>query len=215
MKRLCPIDLGCFFGRPTVCLPETKQVWSASDVQLINQSSGLSRITWQCSFISNFTLGSLERESCLISRNIHSTNSMKLHWKERQSVMKELNSELTCFWSHEQEVVAVSGYTGSRPLIGSKVIRDRDGFIWSEKGSKVQIQIRRKPSPVRGRPFTQWSEKAPLQLTTPGTHTLSACPNRKPRCSFPCETWAGLHDCNGWTYPTSEYPLTYGDFTQI
>jgi len=34
-------------------------------------------------------------------------------------------------------MVAVSGNTGSTPLIGSKVIRDRasDGFVWSEKGS--------------------------------------------------------------------------------
>jgi len=34
--------------------------------------------------------------------NIHSINSTKLHWKERQSIVKELNSELSFFGSYGQ-----------------------------------------------------------------------------------------------------------------
>jgi len=36
-------------------------------------------------------------------------------------------------------MVVVSGNTGSAPLIGFKVIRDRasDGSVWSEKGSGI------------------------------------------------------------------------------
>jgi len=37
-------------------------------------------------------------------------------------------------------MVAVSGNTGSAPLIGSKVIRDRafGGSIWSENGTRMR-----------------------------------------------------------------------------
>ena len=83
----------------------------------------------------------------LFRNNIHSTNSTKLLWTEWQPVVKELNSELTFFWSYLQRVVVVSGNTGLTPLIGFKVIRDgvSAGSVWSEiLGSKVGRQIRRK-----------------------------------------------------------------------
>ena len=53
--------------------------------------------------------------------------------------MKDLNSELTFFLIHGQKI-AVSGNTGSAPLISSKVICDRasDGSVWSEKGPRIQ-----------------------------------------------------------------------------
>ena len=44
-------------------------------------------------------------------------------------------------------MVAVSENTGSAPLIGSEVIRDR-----ASDESEVQCQIRRKLRPVRGEP---------------------------------------------------------------
>jgi len=64
-------------------------------------------------------------------------------------------------------MVAVSGNTGSVPLIGSKVIRDRasDGSICSEKGP----QIRPAPEPDQFCVWSEadqtpeWSEKAPLE----------------------------------------------------
>jgi len=50
-------------------------------------------------------------------------------------------------------MVAVSGNTGSAPLIGSKVIWDRlsNGSVRSEKGSKARHQIRRKLDGVKKR----------------------------------------------------------------
>jgi len=71
--------------------------------------------------------------------NIHPTNSTELHWIKTQPVVKELNNVLTFFWSYEQRMVVVSGNTGSAPLIGSKVIRDRatDGSVWSETGPRI------------------------------------------------------------------------------
>ena len=37
-------------------------------------------------------------------------------------------------------MVAVSGHTGSAPIIGSKLIRGRgsDGSVWSERGLRIQ-----------------------------------------------------------------------------
>ena len=54
--------------------------------------------------------------------------------------MKELNSDLTFFGVYEQRMVAVSGNTGSAPLIGSKVIWEHTsgGSVWSEKGPGIQ-----------------------------------------------------------------------------
>jgi len=57
--------------------------------------------------------------------------------KEATCIVKELNSEVAFFWSYEPKKVAVSGNTGSAPLIDSRVIRDytSDGSVWSETGS--------------------------------------------------------------------------------
>ena len=62
-----PIVPRCSLGHPTVCLPETKWVRSASGVWL-NQSSGLPHIISQQSLVSGLILRSLEREICLISQ---------------------------------------------------------------------------------------------------------------------------------------------------
>jgi len=67
--------------------------------------------------------------------------------------VNELNSESTFFQNYEQKMVAVSGNTGSAPLIGSKVIRDHastDLFrVKRGLGPKVRRQFRRKVRPVQ------------------------------------------------------------------
>jgi len=135
VKRPRPIDLVHSLGRPTAC-PETKWVWRPT-----HQS-----IKWSSTeYLAMFTrFGSHTRnigkdKFVWFRNNIHPTNSTKLHWTERQHVVKELNSKLTFFWSYEQRMVVVSRNTGSAPLIGSKVIRDRasDGSVWSEKGPRI------------------------------------------------------------------------------
>ena len=68
--------------------------------------------------------------------------------------MKESNSELTFFRSYEQRMVVVSGNTGSAPLIGSKVVRDRvpNRSVWSEKGPRIRPTPEPDLRPVRGGP---------------------------------------------------------------
>ena len=79
-------------------------------------------------------LGSLEREIYLISQQFSLNWQHKLHWKERHPVVKELNTGLTFFRDYEQEMVAISGNTGSAPVIGSSGWAS-DRSICSEKGS--------------------------------------------------------------------------------
>ena len=101
---------------------------------------------------------------------------MKLHWTERRPVVKELNSELNFFWSYEQRMVVVSGNTGSAPLVGSKIIRDRasDVSVWSENGPRIR------PTPEPDQSCNQseadrtpeWSEKAPLEIGFRFCHSI-------------------------------------------
>jgi len=110
-----PPEIEYSLGRPIVCLPEAKWVWSASDVRLINQSNCLSRKTLGCSLFSGLTLGSLERN--FINDNIHSANSTKLHWGERQPGVTKIEWRIDFLLKLWGKVVAVSGNTGSAPLI--------------------------------------------------------------------------------------------------
>jgi len=63
-------------------------------------------------------------------------------------------------------MVVVAGNTGSAPLIGSKVIRDRasDGSVWSEKGPRIPSTPQPDQSCVRSEvdQMPEWSAKAPL-----------------------------------------------------
>jgi len=54
-------------------------------------------------------------------------------------------------------MVVVSGNTGSAPLIGSKVIRDRasDGSVWNEKGSRIQGPT---PNQTQTASGSRWTE---------------------------------------------------------
>ena len=49
----------------------------------------------------------------LFNLAIHLTNSTKLHWKDKQPVVKEFDSKLTFFWSYERRMVAVFRNAGS------------------------------------------------------------------------------------------------------
>jgi len=93
--------------------------------------------------------------------NIHSTNSTKLHWTEKHPVVKELNSELTFFWSYGQRMVVVSGNTGSAPLLGSKAIRDRASSV---KRTLAYVRVRPVLRLVRGGPDARWEWKSTLRL---------------------------------------------------
>jgi len=80
LRRLRPIHLERSLSFPTVCLPETKWVrrpthqpikWSSTEYLAMFTPFGL-------------ILGSLEGKFVWFCNNIHSTNSNKLHWTERQ-----------------------------------------------------------------------------------------------------------------------------------
>ena len=62
-------------------------------------------------------------------------------------------------------MVVVSGNTGSAPLIGSTVIRDRacDGSVWSEKGPRIHPTPEPDQSCVQSEvdKMPEWSRKAP------------------------------------------------------
>ena len=79
-----------------------------------------------------------------IWKDIHLTNSMKSYWKERQSVVEELNRKVTFLWSYGQTTVVISGNNGSAPLIGSEDNQDRasDGSVWSEKEPRIHGPMR-------------------------------------------------------------------------
>jgi len=65
-------------------------------------------------------------------------------------------------------MVVIYGNTGSVPLIGSKVIRDRacDGSVWSEKGPRIRATPKPDQSCVRSGADQppEWSDKAPLWI---------------------------------------------------
>ena len=69
---------------------------------------------------------------------------MKSYWKERQSVVEELNRKVTFLWSYGQTTVVISGNNGSAPLIGSEDNQDRasDGSVSSEKEPRIHGPMR-------------------------------------------------------------------------
>ena len=96
-------SLGRFLGRPTVCLPETK--WGRRPTHQPIKWSSTEYLAMFTHFRSHTRIigkGNLFDFATIF------TNSTKLHWRERerQPEVKEMDSELTFFWSYKQRIVS-------------------------------------------------------------------------------------------------------------
>jgi len=76
----------------------------------------------------------------------------------------------------------VSRNTGSVPLIGSEVIRERASgkSVWSKKGSRICPTLEPEQSCIRSEAdqTPEWSEKAPLLFRKTGTRRYQTGPGQ-------------------------------------
>jgi len=162
VKRPRLISPGCSLGCSTVCPPETKWVRSASEVQLINQSKGLPRITYQRSLVSGLTLG--PKSNKFPFRKIFIRLTARNSTGKRGSLWKNWIASWLSFEVMSKEWLPFPETQVRHHWFAPKlsvIVRPTDLFrVNRYLGSKVRRQIRRKLRPVRGRPEAWWSGKA-------------------------------------------------------
>jgi len=148
-KKPRPICLECSLRRSSICLPETKCVWSISTNQLIFHGLPSNIHSFRISYLNRW-----KREFIWLRLNIHPHNSMRLHWKERQLAVKEFTGRLLSFESMSQKRLQLS-----ETQLRHHWLAQKSSEIWSVKeSSDLRSDARPDSDWVRFEPAQSLSE---------------------------------------------------------